>query len=208
MKPVVVALQDEKASASQLLSAVKIASADVKLPALAEMAITRELSSLASSLDFDGYFDILRGSSTGVVKIAEIGESSRNGFIVRAVLRAISDLCRQEKKVDALAKCVEVAQKVVGTMDTLASTDEGKELLADLRAVGHLMAPLNESLGNEELASSKKLIDANKSHRLYKPFALFPTGQQVMQGVADALLARSTDAGFLIDLKVLLDEII
>ena len=51
------------------------------------------------------------------------------------------------------------------------------------------------------LSNSKRLLDSSKSHRFYKPFALFPTGQQVMQGAAEAVLARSKDAGFLHDLK-------
>jgi hypothetical protein len=42
-KPVVAALNDEDVSASQMLAAVK-AAGDVKLPALAEVALGRELS--------------------------------------------------------------------------------------------------------------------------------------------------------------------
>ena len=201
MKPVVAALHDENVIASQLVSAVKAASADVKLPALTEVAMARELSYLSRSADLDGYFNLLRGSAESVVKIEEIDENIRSGFIIQAVIRAISDLCRQEKKADVLTKCVDAAQRAVSDMDELKATDGGKELLADLQALGHLMAPMHDGFSDEDLSNSKKLLDPSKSHRFYKPFALFPTGQQVMQGAAEAVLARSKDAGFLRDLK-------
>jgi hypothetical protein len=200
-KPVVAALNDEDVSASQMLAAVK-AAGDVKLPALAEVALGRELNQLAKLQDFDGYFGVLAGS-TGTptaLTISELEEDKHEAFITRSTIKLICDLCRQEKKADMLAKCAETAHSVLDKMAVLNNSEVGKLLLADLLALVHVTNPMQDGLSDADLLTANRLFELNKSHRLHKPLVLFPTGQTVMLAAAAAVLARTSDAGFENDL--------
>lgn len=92
-KPVILALHDEKRPATQFLAAAQAASVDVKLPCLAEMALYREFNHLAEAQHYEEYFSILSGKAEpDVIKICEIPEDKREGFIIRSTIQVISDL--------------------------------------------------------------------------------------------------------------------
>ena len=205
-KPVILALHDEKRPATQFLAAAQAASVDVKLPCLAEMALYRELNHLAEAEHYEAYFSILSGKAEpDAIKICQIPEDKREGLIIRSTIKVISDLSRQENKIGQMETCIGIAQKTFSDVASLRATEQGRELLADLEAVWRVTQPMQDGLDDKELLDARRLINA-KAHRFYKPFALFPTGQQVLQRAAEASQARARDAGFMHDLQEAMEQ--
>ncbi|CAE7282680.1 unnamed protein product [Symbiodinium sp. CCMP2592] len=199
----VAGLHETKTTGQNLYKAAVAAKSDDFKPVLKcyEIALQRAVDSAATEKDYPTMMTLLKEDRTSF-NLSILEDADRQArFQEREVTRLCVSLLAEDNRVNEVASLVNV---VLGPTSCLPGSSSVRK---EFEMLSLILFPMQPELDVAKLEATAGQFREDKNLTLHKVMTNFPTGLLILDGVAQAVVARREDERQVLKLKEMLDSV-